>query len=568
MDSNPNPDLTELQDFVENLPPKSLKRYLSTNPHLKPHLPQSLKLAENPAKLVLEAIGKYYINRRKVYTNAQQIAARVASVMLLEAFVMISSDEGVEVGECERKLAAESAVAWRNRMVKEGGVGNVEEIDARGLLLLVSGFGVRSVGIGDLRDLIRRANVKGIAAALRRSVSFIPKVPEVIDLMVKDNLVIEAADIAYTFGLEDKCQPETILATYLQNKDNDIENGSPSQLLAAKKQLLSNYRSVKKCLESHKIDPSKLLPYININEKIQHMEHEIAEEKKREGKHSSRAPPPTGPKANRREVNSKAPKTRNEVSSTRGREEKTIQKRKAIEDETLENLKHHEEKRAYFIRENISHDQKPVNDHYGLIPYYRSTQPSNSYFEFDRNLSSNHVTTYSAPSVYSASALPENRISSGPSGFAGSYGTTGLTGPYGTSGLAGSYGTSGLTGPCGTSVYGKTVTDQLVHKVDSALIEKYLGQPYLRQSQTYDSQPSSTGLYSRPSGMSSLESYTRLPEYSPSVATRHTPDLYSFADTVEMESRGSHASRIGTMVRHAHPTCMSKDELGKANGGA
>ncbi|GKE05529.1 putative frigida-like protein [Tanacetum coccineum] len=169
MDSNPNPDLTELQDFVDNLPPKALKRYLSTNPHLKSHLPQSLKLAKNPAKLVLEAIGKYYVNNSKIYTNAQQIAARVASVMLLEAFVMISSDEGVEVGECERKLAEESAVVWRNRMVKEGGVGNVEEIDARGLLLLVSGFGVRGVGIGELRDLIRRADVKGIAGALRRS---------------------------------------------------------------------------------------------------------------------------------------------------------------------------------------------------------------------------------------------------------------------------------------------------------------------------------------------------------------------------------------------------------------
>ncbi|GKC20706.1 protein FRIGIDA [Tanacetum coccineum] len=364
--------------------------------------------------------------------------------------------------------------------------------------------------------------------------------------MVKDNLVIEAADIAYTFGLEDKCHPETILATYLQNKDNGIENGSPSQLLVAKKQLLSNYRSVKKCLESHNIDPSKFLPYININEKIQHMEHEIAEEKKRKGKRSRRAPPPTGPKANKREVNHKVPKTIKEVSSMRGHEETTIQKRKAIEDESLENLKHHAEKRAYFVHENISHDQKPVHDQYGLIPYYRSTQLSNSYFDFDRNLSNNHVTTYSAPSVYSASALPENRISSVPSGFAGPYCTTGLTGPYGTSGLAGSYGTTGLTGPSGTSAYGRTVTDQLVHKVDSALIEKYLGQPYSRQSQTYDSQPSSTGLYSRPSGLSSLESYTRLPDYSPSVPTRHAPDLYSFADTVEMESRGSHASRIGT----------------------
>ena len=59
--------------------------------------------------------------------------------------------------------------------------------------------------------------------------------------MLKDNLGIEAADIAYTFGLEDKCHPETILKTFLQNKDKGIESGSSSHLVSRALFLLLNF---------------------------------------------------------------------------------------------------------------------------------------------------------------------------------------------------------------------------------------------------------------------------------------------------------------------------------------
>lgn len=50
-------------------------------------------------------------------------------------------------------------------------------------------------------------------------------------MMVKNNLEIEAADTAYTFGLEDKCHPLILLTIFLRKKIRDIQNGSPSQMV-------------------------------------------------------------------------------------------------------------------------------------------------------------------------------------------------------------------------------------------------------------------------------------------------------------------------------------------------
>ena len=46
-------------------------------------------------------------------------------------------------------------------------------------------------------------------------------------MLVMKKLEVEAADIAYTFGLEDKCHPLTILTKFLRNVIDDIASGSP-----------------------------------------------------------------------------------------------------------------------------------------------------------------------------------------------------------------------------------------------------------------------------------------------------------------------------------------------------
>ncbi|XP_076882638.1 uncharacterized protein LOC143531174 [Bidens hawaiensis] len=200
---------------------------------------KALKLAKDPAKLVLESIGRFFVQGSRTFCNPanppqhKQKAGRMAAILILECFVMISNDDGIEIAKSDQDCAAKAAVDWRKRMIREGGPGHTDEVDARGLLLLISGFGIQNhvFKIKDIMDLIRASNVKEISTALRRSVFLVPKIPEVIDFMVKKNLEIEAADIAYAFGLEDKCHPQNILASFLHNKIKDIQNGSSFQMV-------------------------------------------------------------------------------------------------------------------------------------------------------------------------------------------------------------------------------------------------------------------------------------------------------------------------------------------------
>ncbi|MFS8026788.1 hypothetical protein Hanom_Chr16g01490821 [Helianthus anomalus] len=254
----------KLQFLCENMITREMRwhvaKHLSATFNLREEIIKALKLAKDPAKLVLNCTGNYF---------GQETAGRLASVLVLECFVMISKDDGIEIVERERKRALNNVVIWRKRMIRKGGFGHTDEVDARGLLLLISGFRIQDdvFKIQDIVDLIRASNLKGISTALCRSAFLMPKIPEVISLMVKNNLEIEAVDTAYAFRLEDTCNSRNILTTYLHHKIKDIQNDSPFQKLEAMKQQLIDLKSVKQCLESHSVNPSTLLPDFKINEK-------------------------------------------------------------------------------------------------------------------------------------------------------------------------------------------------------------------------------------------------------------------------------------------------------------
>ncbi|KAI7731866.1 hypothetical protein M8C21_032230 [Ambrosia artemisiifolia] len=366
----------KLQFFCKKMNFKGMKwhivKHISKTFDLREEIAKALKLAKDPAKLVLNSIG--IVQGNGAFCQDKQSLERKAAVLILECFVMISSDDGIEIAKVDQEYAAQAAVDWRERMIREGGFGHTDEVDARGLLLLISGFGIQDdvFNIQDIVDLVRASNVKGISTALRCSVFLMPKIPEVINLMVKNNLEIEAVDMAYAFGLEDICNPRNILTTYLLNIIEDIQNNSPFQMVDVAKQQLFDLKSIKQCLESHNVDPSVLLPDIKINEKIQNLENEV-------------------------------------------NKWKIIQKRKS-----LENPFQQETKRACFGHESMTSQQKPV-DHYGMNRFNQSTQLGTSYFDSDRNSSNSYITNHSASSVYNASAMPENMPDLVPNGLSGGF---------------------------------------------------------------------------------------------------------------------------------------------------
>ncbi|KAI3688622.1 hypothetical protein L2E82_46329 [Cichorium intybus] len=268
--------VSELESLCERMCGKGIKKYVSTRisdmNKLRKELPKALKFAKDPAKLVLDSIGRFFVQGSRGFVNGSKpFVARLASVLILECFVMISSDD-IEITKEHEKYAAVAAGDWKKRMITEGGFNAANEVDARGLLLLISGFGIPNHVFGnkDIRDLIMASNVKEISTALRRSIFLIQKVPDLIDWMVKSNMEIEAADLAYTLGLVDKCRPVTILMTFFHNKIKDRQHTSVGQI----KHQLSDLKSLSKCLESHNIDPSKFFPDFKINEKIQQLEKE------------------------------------------------------------------------------------------------------------------------------------------------------------------------------------------------------------------------------------------------------------------------------------------------------
>lgn len=164
---------------------RGLRKYVVTHlsdiPRLREEAPAAIKLAPKPAKLVLDCIGRFYLQGIKAYTkDSPMIPARQASVLVLEFFLMMlgNCNEGeIEIEPSVKEEAEKGAIGWRKRLIAEGGLAKAGEIDARGLLAFVACFGIPAAFKNeDLKDLIRLSNPKKILDALRRSRVLVPRI--------------------------------------------------------------------------------------------------------------------------------------------------------------------------------------------------------------------------------------------------------------------------------------------------------------------------------------------------------------------------------------------------------
>ena len=182
---SPPKEKSEAERFCESMWSKELRRYMFVNiserAKLIEEIPGALKLAKDPAKFVLDCIGKFYLQGRKAFANdLPAITARKVSLLILECYLLTFDPEGE--GEKKKLLvssvkdeAEAAAVAWKKRLVGEGWLGAAEAMDARGLLLLVACFGIpESFKSMDLLDLIRQSGTAEIVGALKRSPFLVP----------------------------------------------------------------------------------------------------------------------------------------------------------------------------------------------------------------------------------------------------------------------------------------------------------------------------------------------------------------------------------------------------------
>ncbi|OIT05130.1 PREDICTED: FRIGIDA-like protein 1 [Nicotiana attenuata] len=283
---------SELESLCEMMDGRGLRRYmvmhLSDIKGLLEQVPKALRLSSNPARLVLECVGKFYTQKGKSFVKgSQMVQARKASVLVLQCFLLMGISDEIEIGV--KQEAEQAALAWRKRLIAEAGILKAMEIDARGLLMLVGCFGIPGrFKNEDIRDLIwviflgqgRICKVL-CSDSLRRSNVLMAKIPDIIEEMAKQKMEVDAAHIAYTFGIEDRVNPKRFLTSFLLESEESLKKmveqsqGSLAAVDQAKRRHLFDLRSVIKCLELHDIDPSELLPGWQINEKIMSLETEI-----------------------------------------------------------------------------------------------------------------------------------------------------------------------------------------------------------------------------------------------------------------------------------------------------
>ncbi|KAK1363939.1 hypothetical protein POM88_039500 [Heracleum sosnowskyi] len=264
---------------------RSLRRYIVTHisdvKRLREEVPKALKCAADPGKLVLECLGKFYLQGSRAFTkDSPMLVGRDASVMALECFLLMESD-GVVIDKRVKEDAHNAAADWRKRLRSEGGLHKACETDARGLLLLIGCYGIpKPFENEDIKDLMRCCYLKDISGALRRSRHLLARIPEIIERMLKYKREVEALNIVYTFDVQDKYPPQTILKSFMSKSDEIMkrkrtEAEDLSAVVIKDKKHLDDLKSLLKCWKNHKIDPSKAFPDLAINEKISSLEKEI-----------------------------------------------------------------------------------------------------------------------------------------------------------------------------------------------------------------------------------------------------------------------------------------------------
>ncbi|CAN6860628.1 unnamed protein product [Brassica oleracea] len=282
----------EISDKVERLCElmcsKGLRRYMYSNisdrAKLIEELPAALKLAKEPAKFVLECIGKFFLQGRKAYaSDSHMIPARQVSLLILECYLLMldPSEEKKPIDGSIKDEAEAAAVAWKKRMMNEGRLAAAEAMDARGLLLLIACFGIpSSFKSMDLFDLVRKSGTAEIAAALKRSPFLVPMMSGIVDLSIKRGKHIEALGMIYTFGIEDRFSASSLLTSFLRMSKESFERAkqkaqAPIAFKEANKKFLAALLSVMKCLEAHNLDPEKEVQGWQIKEQMIKLEKDI-----------------------------------------------------------------------------------------------------------------------------------------------------------------------------------------------------------------------------------------------------------------------------------------------------
>ncbi|XP_072965905.1 inactive FRIGIDA-like protein 2 [Typha angustifolia] len=282
--------VAELHSICSKMDGRGLRKFvtarLSDPDSLRKQFPAAIALAAHPARLVLDAMGRFYLQGRKAYgRDSPMDTGRRACVLILE-FYISSGFCNAEVEESVWEDAKVAAVSWRSRLLAEGWVQSAAAVDALGLMLFLAAFGVpKEFECRELCELLRLKHLKKKVNVLRQSPVLAKKMPGIIQDMMSKDMHVEAVDLICTFELKEKFPPLSLLSTFLQKtiqnqKEQREGRSSLGSLKEAKEKELMSLKSVVRCLEENKLDRSELANF-KIDQVIAKLEKDIAEYKKK-----------------------------------------------------------------------------------------------------------------------------------------------------------------------------------------------------------------------------------------------------------------------------------------------
>ncbi|XP_010910192.2 LOW QUALITY PROTEIN: protein FRIGIDA [Elaeis guineensis] len=273
----------ELHSICETMGSRFLRKFVTTHlselDWLRREIPAALRRAPSPARLVFDSIGRFYLQGSKAYErNPTVIVGRRACILILEFYVLSGLPSVVE--SSVKQDATVAALAWRSRLVAEGGVKSATAVDALGLALFVASFGIpNDFGCDVMYDLLRLSNLKKKADVFQQSPILREKIPDIIEELLSKDMHVEAVHLACAFGLEEKFPPIPLLSSVLQKSVQTAKEEQRGQSLeVANKKQLAVLKSVVKCVENNKLDPSEIASF-NLYQKIATLEKDIAKGK-------------------------------------------------------------------------------------------------------------------------------------------------------------------------------------------------------------------------------------------------------------------------------------------------
>ncbi|PKA61616.1 Protein FRIGIDA [Apostasia shenzhenica] len=277
-------DRSKLQIICETMDGRELRRYVANNlsdiDRLRRDVPEAIRRSPNPGRLVLDAMGRFYLQGSAAFENSGSlVSARRHGILVLELYLLSGCrTEDSSVNE----EATMAATEWKRRIIREGGTKAASPVDALGLVLLMACFGVPSeITPKVFYHLLRLSNLKKKADVFRRSHIFVQKIPVVIKKLLSKELFVEAADLSCYFGLEDNFPPLPLISSFMEKLHAGPPKKrqgrlSPNSLKNDYLKQLYGLRSVFFFLNDHNLDATKIQGE-PIGQRIAKLEEKIGE---------------------------------------------------------------------------------------------------------------------------------------------------------------------------------------------------------------------------------------------------------------------------------------------------